>query len=141
MSYDIVKTIDRSHREPTMQELVRQAISFGVDRVSLVRRKMETCGAAIVVLMLGDGAICAIGPFLREVIADQVQDREKVLVLHANRPLYEGLTWLEENGLTWAFQEFFVCGQKCFAVYLTGALVTDQLAEELTKRRCMTRLT
>jgi hypothetical protein len=141
MSYDIVKTIDQKHVEPTLQALVRQAFVFGLDRISLVRRANEQRGPALVVVMLGAAAIRQIGQFLSTLIADQEQYPEKVLVLHEDRPVYYGLTWLDENGLTWAYHDFMVAGQNCLAFWLVGDRVTDSLAEQLTTRGCMTRLT
>ena len=139
MSYDVVKEIDKRHVEPTLQELVRAAMSFGTDRVTLVRRPDATRGAGLVIVLLGRSALRELGPMLLSICPEE--SKEKTLVLHPNRPVYHGLTWLEENDLTWAYHDFGIAGQKGLAVWLVGARVTDELAEQLTARGCMTRLT
>jgi len=126
--------------DPTLEDLLRVALVARMDRVSLVREKRPGRSAGVLVLLLSAAAIREIGPYLRvHVVRLKSFDGQKIIASRGTpvRRLFEAI---EQLGGEWGWFDFTIDTVACLLLMVVGPSVTDQVAGDLTRLGCMTRL-
>jgi hypothetical protein len=134
--YEIERTVDRRDVVPSVEEVVKIALAFGRDTVSLVRPEQGDKAAGIVVCMVGARALRNVGTMLREFAIEAHQmsphDPKEVLRLTTKQSANWVLEWLSENKTHWCWGNIDVGGYHCTVAAFLGTELCTRIARRLT---------
>lgn len=125
---------------PTVQGIVDELRSHGVDRGTVVRPAKDGKPAALAIFLLTNAAVREVGPYLRTVFAAMPPQPTRVIAFaDGESHVMTAIEAVEEAGQFWCYAPIFA-DRPGMMVILARDAVTYEVADNLTARGCTTNL-